>query len=89
MAPDSSSLDDESRRSLGQIHPTFMGGEYLPNYRRQEVAIARIELESTTSDVISLRATSAGALIKYSLVDEYETEFPPSAENLVQAGFAR
>ena len=31
------SLDEDARRSLGQIHPTFMGGEYLPNYQRHEV----------------------------------------------------
>ncbi len=68
-------LEDEARVSLGQIHPSFMGGEYLPNYQRSEVEIARIEPESTTSDVISLRARSVGSRIKYRLVDEYETEF--------------
>ncbi len=69
------SLDDEARNGLSQIHPTFMGGEYLPNYGRQEVEIARITLQSTTSDVISLRARPAGSRIKYRLVDEYQTEF--------------
>jgi hypothetical protein len=68
-------LDEESRNNLGLIHPTFMGGEYLPDYRRSEVEIARIELESTTNDVISLRARSSGSRIKYRLVDEYATEF--------------
>jgi hypothetical protein len=52
-----------------------MGGEYFPNYRRQEVEIACIELASTTSDVISLRAKPWGSRIKYKLVDEYNTEF--------------
>jgi hypothetical protein len=52
-----------------------MGGEYLPNYHRSEVEIARIELESTTYDVISLRARPVGSRIKDRLVDEYETEF--------------
>jgi hypothetical protein len=69
------SLSDEARISLGKIHPTFMGGEYLPNYRREEVEIARIALASTTSDVISLRARPTGSRIKYSLLDEYNTEF--------------
>jgi hypothetical protein len=59
------SLDDESRQRLSQIHPTFMGGEYLPNYGRQEVEIARIALASTTSDVTSLRARPTGSRIKY------------------------
>lgn len=68
-------LDEQRRRSLGRIHPSFMGGEYLPTYRRSETEIARIELESTTSDVISLRARPSGSRIKYRLVDEYETEF--------------
>ena len=68
-------LDTETRVSLGQIHPSFMGGEYLPNYDRSEVEIARIELESTTSDVFSLRARPVGSRIKYRLVDEYQTEF--------------
>jgi hypothetical protein len=68
-------LDEDTRRSLDLIHPSFMGGEYLPNYGRYEVEIARIELESTTSDVISLRARPAGSRIRYRLVDEYQTEF--------------
>ena len=29
-------LDEEARTRLEQIHPSFMGGEYLPNYRRRE-----------------------------------------------------
>jgi hypothetical protein len=68
-------LDNGKRESLGAIHPSFMGGEYLPNYGRSEIEIARIELESTTSDVISLRARPSGLRIKYRLVDEYSSEF--------------
>jgi hypothetical protein len=68
-------LDEQSRKNLGLIHPTFMGGEYLPNYSRSEVEIARIELESTTNDVVSLRARPSGTRIKYRMVDEYQTEF--------------
>jgi hypothetical protein len=68
-------LDEQSRKNLGLIHPTFMGGEYLPDYGRSEVEIARIELESTTNDVVSLRARLSGTRIKYRMVDEYQTEF--------------
>jgi len=71
----SDSLNEEVRISLGKIHPIFMGGEYLPNYGRQEVEIARIALASTTSDVVSLRARPTGSRIKYSMLDEYNTEF--------------
>ena len=71
----SGSLDDEARKRLGQIHPTFMGGEYLPDYSRHETEIVRIELESTTYDVISLRARPAGSRIEYKLADAYGSEF--------------
>ena len=68
-------LGEEERSRLGQIHPSFIGGEYLPPYGKREVEIARIELASTTSDVISIRAKKEGEKIAYSVVDEYETEF--------------
>jgi hypothetical protein len=68
-------LSPEARESLGRIHPSFMGGEYLPDYESTEVEIARIELESTTSDVISIRAQRRAKTIRYRVVDEYDTEF--------------
>jgi hypothetical protein len=71
-------LSDEDREGLGAIHPSLMGGEYLPGYRRDEVEIVRIELDSTTSDVISLRARPIGRKrprIAYTLVDEYEIKY--------------
>jgi hypothetical protein len=52
-----------------------MGGEYLPDYEREEVEIARIELQSTTSDVISVRARPRGKRIEYSVCDEYQVEY--------------
>ncbi len=63
---------------LESIHPTFMGGEYLPDYRRNEVEIARIELQSTLGDVISVRARPSGQQSAYSIWDEYDTEFKAS-----------
>jgi hypothetical protein len=68
-------LDDDARRKLDLIHPSFMGGEYLPDYGHEEVEIARIELESTTSDVISVRARPRGKRIQYSVCDEYQVEY--------------
>ena len=64
-------LSSDERRGLGRIHPSFMGGEYLPDYRPGEIEIVRIELQSTTSDVISLRARLVGRRIGYRIVDEY------------------
>ena len=68
-------LTDDQRRSLGRIHPTFMGGEYLPRNRRGEVAIARITLDSTTRDVIEVRAAPSGDRNRYRIVDEYDSAF--------------
>jgi hypothetical protein len=68
-------LDEDTRRSLDRIDPSFMGGEYLPDYGRDEVEIARIELESTTSDVISVRARPRSRRIEYSVCDEYQVEY--------------
>ena len=67
--------DDAARQRLGRIHPSFMGGEYLPGYLPGEVEIARICLQSTTSDVISLRARPNEAGIAYRIADEYEGNF--------------
>src|SRR6516162_6323241 len=68
-------LDEDMRNRLDLIHPSFMGGEYLPNYGRDEVEIARIELESTTSDVISVRVRPRGKRIEYSVRDEYQVAY--------------
>lgn len=62
-------LDDPNL--LGRLHPWFMGGEYLPDYLPGELEIARIVLESTTMDVVSIRARPDGRLIRYRVVDEY------------------
>jgi len=50
-----------------------MGGEYLPDFKREEVEIARVTLQSSTQDVISVRAKPTANRIKYRIVDEYET----------------
>ncbi len=69
--------DPELKGFLERLHPTFMGGEYLPDLLPTEVEIARIELESTTADVISIRARRepGGERIHYRIVDEYDSTF--------------
>lgn len=68
-------LGNDERNFLGRIHPTFMGGEYLPDRQDCEIEIARFVLNSTTQDVISIRARNCRSSISYFVVDEYQTEF--------------
>lgn len=64
-------LPDEHRLALGRLHRSFMGGEYLPDRRDTEVEIARINIDSTTSDVTSVYARPGKDRIYYRVVDEY------------------
>jgi hypothetical protein len=76
-------LTEQEREAVTRIHPTLMGGEYLPDYNDSEVEIARVALDSTTADVISIRAWREGGRIRYRIVDEYESTFvhePTSSE---------
>lgn len=68
------SLDAGTRAQLGGTHPSWMGGEYLPDYLPGEVEIARIVLDSVTQDVTSFRARRRrnGRRILYRVVDEFQ-----------------
>jgi hypothetical protein len=66
-----SGLDEEERAAWGRAHPQFLGGEFLSDPLPGEVEIARVWMDSTTGDVISVRARRAGGLIHYRVVDEY------------------
>jgi hypothetical protein len=65
-------LSPELQDQVGRIHPSFMGGEYLPDYPTVEVEIARVALRSTTGDVTSIRARKVDGRIRYRVVDEYD-----------------
>ena len=67
-----SALPDRLRQYLGSLHPSGMGGEYLPDLRTQEVEIARITIASTTQDVTCVYAGRAGDAIALRVVDEYD-----------------
>ena len=69
-------FESNDRESLGSIHPALMGGEYLPRFLKDETEIARISLESTTADQISVRAQRLPDGIAYRIVDEYEDMSP-------------
>ncbi|MBC7548723.1 MAG: hypothetical protein H7224_08820 [Polaromonas sp.] len=60
------------KKALEAYHPMFMGGNYLPDTDGGEVEIARICIESTTSDVTSVFAKPDRGRICYRVVDEYE-----------------
>lgn len=67
--------DQNTVARLGRIHPSFLGGEFLPPYLPGETEIARICLQSTTSDIISLRARPTPTGIAYRIEDEYRGVF--------------
>ncbi len=72
------SLSHEHRRAAGIVHPSLMGGEYLPDCLRGEVEIARIMMASATRDVQSIRARPlppGNRRIRYRVVDEYNAEY--------------
>ena len=78
-------LDEQTRQRLGAFHPFFMGGEYLPKRLPYEVVIARIDLQSTTFDVIELRARPLSeGRIGLRWVDEYDGRFTPPVEIIDQ-----
>jgi hypothetical protein len=67
-------LDNEERRARGAVHPTFMGGEYLPDFKEGEIEVARIDLRSVTADAISIRLRRLPIGFAYRVVDEYMDE---------------
>lgn len=67
----SAALSEVARQYVGSLHPSFMGGEYLPTVNRSEIEIARICTNSTTADVTRVYARIVGRRIAYRVVDEY------------------
>jgi hypothetical protein len=51
------------------------GGDFLPGFKKFEVEIARLSLNSTTWDVTSIRARPSNKGIVYRVVDEYESNY--------------
>ena len=65
-------LPDPLRQYVGRLHPSGMGGEYLPDLIPDEVEIARITIASTTQDVTCVYARQVEDAIALRVVDEYE-----------------
>ena len=70
------SLSAEDRRARAAIHPSFMGGEYLPDFEEGELEMARLSLRSVTADVISIRLRRTEDGFVYRIVDEYMDQDP-------------
>ena len=70
------SLSAEDRRARAAIHPSFMGGEYLPDFEEGELEMARLSLRSVTTDVISIRLRRTEDGFVYRIVDEYMDQDP-------------
>ncbi|HEV2977955.1 MAG TPA: hypothetical protein VG425_10230 [Casimicrobiaceae bacterium] len=68
-------LDKPLREAWGRLDPRNMGGEYLRPLRKGEVEIARISLDSTTADQISIRARRLVGRIGFRIVDEYSSTY--------------
>jgi hypothetical protein len=85
-----SSLKNNLRKYLGSIHPSFMGGEYLPELEDADVIIASINLESTTSDVIVVIARLTDKGIEYRVEDEYMDSYYEGKDHFkVQPKFSK
>jgi hypothetical protein len=67
-----SNLRPEELRATIAVHPSFMGGEYLPDRQEKEIEIARITIASVTQDVTCIYASRVGDDFTYRTVDEYE-----------------
>lgn len=78
------SLPAEAIARLERIDPLFSGGENLPDYLPFETEIARIEIESETIDVISIRARPAKGWIKFRMLNGAGTRFEMSRQNTRQ-----
>ena len=69
-------LSNDDRTAWGKLRPTFIGGEYLPDYARGEIEIARIVVATEYLEVVSVRACRTRDLrIHYRVVDEYQTAY--------------
>ena len=68
-------LQHETRTVWGAIHPSYLGGEYLPERKPGEVEIARLDLQTVTADAISVRAYPTKTRIYYRIVNEYNRRY--------------
>ena len=69
-----SPTNDQERQLLGSLHPSLMGGLYLPDRAHAEVEVARVTIASTTMDVTCIFASPTAERISFRVVDEYQEQ---------------
>jgi hypothetical protein len=75
------SISEAAMRLLQRMHPSYRGGEDLPDYLQAEVEIARLAYTRTVHcEVTSIRARREGNRIKYRIADEYGTDITCARE---------
>jgi hypothetical protein len=62
------------RKLIANADQLLMRGVYLPDYMEGEEEIVRIALDNNEVDTWSVRAKEEEGIIKYRVVDEYETK---------------
>ncbi len=62
---------ERSRKALATGSPFASGLDFLPDFLENEVEIAWVTLQSTSGDVISVRARPEGETILYRIVDDF------------------
>lgn len=67
-------LSESERKSIARIHPSFLGGEFLPPDQSGSVEIARITLASVTQDVLRVMVRQGKHRLLYRIEDEYDGE---------------
>jgi hypothetical protein len=68
-------LQTHQCQTSGKRRPYIDIGEYLPSFDNDEIEFARINLASTTGDVISLRIRQKKKNYYINIVDEYEARY--------------
>jgi hypothetical protein len=63
-------VSEADRIAMGRAMPGADSGEYLPEYKQEEVEVVRFTLSSTLCDVISIRARPCKGRITWRLVQD-------------------
>lgn len=77
-AKEGSPPEERSRKVVATGSPFASGLDDLPDFLENEVEIAWISLQSTSGDVISVRARREGDAIRYRIADDFGDGEDPS-----------